>query len=61
MTKCRYVRFPLAAGPLVAPDTIVNGLPTRGHSVKTVVIGADNTLSRGRLKTVHRSPFRNHR
>jgi glucose/arabinose dehydrogenase len=45
--KTAIVRFPLAAGSLVAsgaPDTIVSGLPTGGHSFKTFVISADNTL-----------------
>jgi glucose/arabinose dehydrogenase len=46
-TKTAVVRFPLAPGSLVAggaADTIVSGLPTRGHAFKTFVIGGDNTL-----------------
>ena len=46
-TKTAILRFPFAAGalePSGPPDTIVSGLPTRGHVYKTFVIGNDNTL-----------------
>jgi glucose/arabinose dehydrogenase len=46
-TKTAIIRFPIAAGSLTpsgSADTIVSGLPTRGHAFKTFVIGNDNTL-----------------
>lgn len=41
------VRYPLPAGtlkPTSAPDTLVRGLPTGGHTAKTIAVSADGAL-----------------
>jgi glucose/arabinose dehydrogenase len=46
-TDNAVLRYQLPAGNLLAqdnPDTIVRGLPTGGHSAKTIALGRDNDL-----------------